>query len=167
MLANKGAEEAESLNYVTPFVPISQKELKNLVHDTLVDVWNDTWLNTDGCRVSKCFYPNVRENERMAKRTIEELSTLAKFVTGHGLFKKHLYQWSDIDTDQCSLCHDDKEDSWHLWNNCPGTGAARRELKYLREAGMSMESAILRLSKTKQVKSLLELNDSLIQLSAE
>ncbi len=162
ILAKSGLREAEQLSYAEPYIPLSKKDIKGLIHDNYMNIWNDRWIQTSGYRISKCFYPKVRETKIMTKMSAEELSAITQMVTGHGLFKYHLSHWKELENDLCSLCSEQAEDSWHLWNDCPAMESCRQELRQLMTAGLPMELAIIRFTQNEKFKSLRVLNDSLI-----
>ncbi len=165
MLAKKGMVEARRLSYTLPFMPITSSEVKTRIHNTHVQIWNDSWMTNPSCQITKCFLPTVREDRRIATYSVEELQILTGVITGHGLFKRHLKNWIEIDLNNqlCSLCEEEFEDSWHIWNNCRSLESIRIEIRQQMARGMSLEVAIIRFTQTNQFKSLRVLNDNIIK----
>ena len=59
-------------------------------------------------------------------RNDERLTT--RFVTGHGAFKKHLFNLKISSEDRCRLCKDEKETSRHLLSECDALAVRRFNL---------------------------------------
>ncbi len=161
-LANEAAEAARNIQFAAPYMAITNKKLKMLIHEHFMRRWQSRWQRVKDCRISKLFYPQVREDKKITHRPIKDLHTLAQFVTGHGLYKNHLKHWNVFDDYSCSLCEEEWEDTWHLWNMCPALGDARRHLQTIMDRGLSMETAILKFVNLKKIKMLVAFNESLI-----
>ena len=125
-LARKGMNMAKEISYPEPYIPLGYKAMKRLVHARYISKWQIMWENEKSCNITKLFYPVVRENKEIAKMTIKELQNLSQIVTGHGLYKHHLRHWNEIDSIDCQLCGEDREDPWHLWNLCPKLEGLRK-----------------------------------------
>ncbi len=150
-------------------MPITIREIKILIHRNQLLEWDKHWRNLQTCKITRCFYPQVREDKRMTSLSVEELQEIAKVSTGHGLFKEHLAKWKEFDHNDthCSLCNNDLEDSWHLWNNCQSLEHIRRELRLSMDMGMPLEVAIIRFTQADKYKSLMALNDTLISRDSD
>ena len=161
-LAREGRERAKELSYTTPFMPISTKEVKRIVHKGYLTIWQKRWESTKDCHISKQFYPEVREIRNMLKFNITELQSLAQVITGHGLYKYHLRHWNEIEDYSCSLCGEAWEDTWHLWNLCPGLEGERREIAQKLKGVFTLEKGILQLFKSEKVLELTATNESML-----
>ncbi len=161
-LARRGANESRNMQFAAPYMPISPNSMKKLVHAHFMWKWQDEWDQLKSCRISKMFYPRVREDKNIVKRPVRELSTLAKICTGHGLFKDHIRHWNELEGTECSLCQEDEEDSWHLWDLCPATAGFRLERIYQLEAGYSFETLLLKFMNSNQMKVLMASNECLL-----
>ncbi len=144
-------QEAGNLAFCTPFIPIQYKEIKKLARESFVNTWQREWENRTSCRISKKFLPSVVDRKVITSRPVKDLQILAQVMTGHGLYKSHLRHWSDIRDHSCSLCGEDWEDSWHLWEMCPRLKDAQKELRNMTSNGLSLESAILRFAKLQEL----------------
>ncbi len=164
LLAKKGAEEATRLLDAKPYMPVHRKRQKKHIHRHYVDVWQKKWESMPDCRISKLFYPQVREDKRIVRMSQKDLQTLTHTVTGHGLYKYHLSHWIELpdDDDQCSLCHEAKEDTWHLWEWCPRLERDRIVVRLLIEKGLAYEQGLLRMMRLKQIVSLRARNEALL-----
>ncbi len=149
MQAKKGAEASRKLCDTKPHMPISYNELKRERHKYIIKEWQRKWENTPGCRISKLFYPQVREDKKLLTMNIKDLHTLVSMATGHGLYKHHLQHWNEIEDDQCSICGEDEENTWHLWEWCPGLEQQRTEIKELIKTGLTRERGIVKLAESK------------------
>ncbi len=144
MIAKIGAIEASKISDVKPYMPVTRKEIKKKVHEYFKYMWQTKWNKLKSCRISKLFYPTVGDNKKTVNLRVKELHEIAQVVTGHGLFKRHLQHWNEIDSYQCSLCGEADEDSWHLWEWCPALTVDRFPIRSLIEGGMSLEHGVLK-----------------------
>ncbi len=83
-LARTGAEAAGDISYATPFFPLSWKETKRLIRPRLLELWQEAWDRLGNCKVSRLFYPSIREGCIASRFTRTELQNLSNIVTGHG-----------------------------------------------------------------------------------
>ena len=162
MIAKAGAKEASKIIDTKPHMPLTVKEIKKYIHAYFKDVWQMRWDKLKSCRISKLFYPKVDENKRTINLRVRELQELTQVVTGHGLFKKHLQFWNEIDDYQCSLCGEADEDSWHLWEWCTALTTDRSNVRNLMEMGMSLEQGVMKWVKLKKMVELRAENESIL-----
>ncbi len=165
LLAKEGAVNATRLLDAKPHMPVSHKEIKRQIHSHYVKMWQTKWESRTDCRISKLFYPQVREDKKIVKMSQQDLQSLTHTVTGHGLYKYHLGHWIELlDNDQCSLCHEAQEDTWHLWEWCPRLERERAVIKGLMDRGLTYEQGLLKMMKSKQIESLRARNEALLPL---
>ena len=86
MMAKHGAKAAQQMADTKPHMYLSIKEVKRLIHEHFIEEWQRRWDALNGCRISKLFYPLVRESRKVVLLKVRELQKLAQCVTGHGLF---------------------------------------------------------------------------------
>ena len=161
-LARKGAKDAELLQFCCPFIPPTFNELKKKISNHFTQKWQTQWNALKSCRISKLFYPIVAERKEVVQLSIRELQTLTHIATGHGLFKNHLRHWNKINEHLCSLCGEDDEDSWHLWEWCPRLETKRIEIQKEINGGLAFEKGVLRFAKQKEFMELLAENETLL-----
>ncbi len=164
MLAKKRAYEARLLQDTKPHWPVTYKEIKKWIHKFTLDRWQCQWETTPGCRVSKLFYPSVRESNKITKMKIKELQAISQMITGHGLFKRHLMHWKELSDFQCQLCGEAEEDSWHLWEWCPRLNKERKIINEQMLQGLPYEHGILRLMKVKELRELWALYEAIVTI---
>ncbi len=162
MLARKGMELATELIYQSPFRPVTQTQVKKSLRRDFYNKWQRRWDNDHTCRVSHLFRPQVGERKNISLMSFYELSRLSQILTGHGLFKRHLRHWNDIEDIQCALCGEDDEYSWHLWEYCPIMDDERGKARYLISHGFSSEKTMLRFFSTTPMRELMAQNEALI-----
>ncbi len=161
-LAREGAEEAKLISYSSPFVPISCGRLKKLTQEGFESYWQEIWSALPMHRVSKLFLPEVSIRRKSLKMSSAELQLLSQIITGHGLFKRHLWHWNDISDIACSLCGEADEDSWHLWKYCPGLTEERTDISFLIKRGLPWYGALIKFFKTDKLKSLFASNEAFL-----
>ncbi len=159
-----GMIQAREISYPEPFIPLNYRAMKKKIHDGYVNIWQNMWDEVRSCNITRLFYPEVRESKHIAGMTILELQSLTQIVTGHGLFKRHLRHWNEIDDIGCHLCGEDREDPWHLWNLCPQLQRAREEATRIIERGkvISYEKGLLKFFKDEAVLKVKAINESKI-----
>ena len=162
MLAHRGAEEAGLLSYSSPFVPIMPKQINKAIHVSATQTWQSRWDSTTDCKISHLFKPLVGREEIVKKLSLTELSKLSQIITRHGLFKRHLRHWNDIDDISCALCGEDQEYSWHLWEYCPSLEAERMSIRLTMKSGLSWEKALLKFFILPKIEELTAHNEALI-----
>ncbi len=163
LLAKEGAAQADKLLDTKPHMPVSRKEIKRKIHDHYMKAWQIKWESLVDCRISKQFYPLVREDKRIVKMSQKDLQLLTQTVTGHGLYKYHLGHWIELpDDDSCSLCQEGQEDTWHLWEWCPRLRKDRKVIRCLMEKGLAYEHGLLKMMRLKAVESLRARNETLL-----
>ncbi len=163
MIAKKGSKEASKILDTKPHMPATRKEIKIYVHRYFKDKWQMRWDKLKSCRISKLFYPTVEDGKRTVNLKVKELHEITQVVTGHGLFKKHLQYWNEIDDYQCSLCGEADEDSWHLWELCPALATDRSIIRNLMEKSMPLEQGVLKWVKLQKIAQLRAENESTLQ----
>ncbi len=160
-LARVGAEEAIRMSYSSPFMPVSCKTLKKRSAVNQISYWQDIWDDKIDCRVSKLFVPVVGPKKSLHLSS-NELQSLSQILTGHGLFRRHLRHWNEIDSISCSLCGEGDEDSWHLWKYCPALQKERSSTTALIKGGVPWHGAILKFFKCDKIKELFASNEALL-----
>ncbi len=162
-LAREGAMKATRLIGPKPYMPVSWKEIKKQIHSHYLELWQNKWESLVDCRISKLFYPRVREDKKIVRMSQQDLQSLTQMATGHGLYKYHLGHWIDLpDDDQCSLCREAQEDTWHLWEWCPKLARERSVIRALIEKGLGYEKGLLKIVRLKQMVSLRARNEALL-----
>ena len=81
----------------------------------------------------------------------KDLRNLVQIITGHGLFKRHLRHWNDIQDIACQLCGEDNEDPWHLWNLCPALNGLRTKIKQEIDRGLLWHKGLVKFFQGKEL----------------
>ena len=117
-LAKKGSET--KLFGPEPFCSLSinicKLEKKNWLYKAAVDYW---------CRAPKMKYAKeiILFPESMRSRTLFQMSRrqlriITMFLTGHGIFKEHLYKIGVVTDKLCRFCQEEDETAMHLFEDC-------------------------------------------------
>ncbi len=156
MLARKGAEDARNLSYTSPFLPVSYGALKSTLRDCFLSMWQSIWDQKVDCNISHQILPETRSNLiHRVSLGANKLQELSQIVTGHGLFKRHLRHWNEIQDISCVLCGEADEDPWHLWALCPALEGERKSSLHQMRCGLLEERTILRFFHTPALKRLM------------
>ena len=113
-----------------PAIPISLGTIKANIRSQVEREWQRRWISSKTCRQAKCILPwtDVRRQKELKEFSTQRLSLLYQAVTGHGLFRGHLWHWrTDVDP-TCQLCGEGEETAEHLWEKCPTIERRRREI---------------------------------------
>ncbi len=86
-----------------PHMPVSVKWVKKEIHDYISRLWQEEWVNRADCKISKLFIPLVSTSKQTHIMSLNELHNLSMIMTGHGLYKKHLRHWNELDDLTCCL----------------------------------------------------------------
>ncbi len=161
-MARKGVKEADNIHTAYPHLPLSHKTIKQMVHRGFMDRWQSFWDSQSGCLMTRLFIPMVREKKLSTLLSHNELKTIVQIITGHGLFKRHLRHWNDIQDIYCSLCGEDTEDPWHLWNLCPVLKEQRQYITREIEMGLLWERGLLKFFRKEELTKLRANNEALL-----
>ncbi len=83
-------------------------------------------------------------------------------TTGHGLYKRHLRHWNDLESFLCELCEEAWEDPWHLWDLCPVLDDSRNQSVTQLKAGVSWERVLITFFRTPRIQELVAHNEALL-----
>ena len=161
-IAKKGALEATALLDTKPHMPVTYRELKKKINCHFIKEWQIRWESLKDCRISRLFYQEVGDRPWVTKLPIKELQQIVQFVTGHGLYRGHLRNWNELESDQCSLCGEADENTWHLWEWCPMLTKERNEIRSLMKSGLTLERGVLRIVKSTKVMEICGRNEAIL-----
>ena len=162
MLAKQAAARATDIQCTYPYTPVSTRQFKNHVNDFYLNKWQSRWDNMAGYRISKLFVPDVKVKKIGLQMGISELHKLSYIITGHGLFRRHLRHWNEIQDISCALCGEAWEDSWHLWAYCPELQNDRNEINHLLNKGIPLEKGLLNFFAREKIRDLIVANEALL-----
>ncbi len=161
-LANQGANMAMNLSFCEPYTPITYDQAKKLIIKSFIQKWQNEWNDRMDCRISKLFMPLVSTERKNSLMSTKELQQLSQIVTGHGLYKRHLRHWNEIEDYSCSLCLEEYEDTWHIWNLCPCLSKDRYVALSTAQNGRPLERVLLTFFQSKRIKELVASNETLL-----
>ena len=159
-LAKNGLRMAFKQCQIVPYLPLSKGLIKTKFREHVCNTWQKDWEDLKICRISKCFYPEVKIDRHTIKMSITELNALAQIITGHGLYKDHMRHWNEIEDFSCSLCKTAPEDSWHLWRECNRLTRERRLSN-----NSNFERNLLKFFKCPRLKALVARNECILSPS--
>ena len=166
MLAKEGVKRATNLCSVSPYLPISRKTIKTKIRKKILEMWQTRWESLTDHKISRLFMPEVHDKKKhLEKMSLGELHLLAQIITGHGLFKRHLRHWIDMEQPNCALCEEDWESSWHLWAYCPFSSLIQDRLTcdVALKNGAPYERVLLKYFKNQTLKELMASNEAIIE----
>ena len=168
-LAKSGTEQVQ-----TQGLPASYAKVKRSIMDLITGKWNRRFHNLNDHKICRKFYPKI-QLDKWKKLTCfkrKDFNLLFQVTTGHGFFAAHLAKWRNIE-DECKLCLEDEESSWHIYTECPALTEVRTVHQIIssdpdgqRGAG-GYEKALLRYFKETNIYNLIEGNKSLIEFIAK
>ena len=124
-LAKKGALDRSLLSPAIPNWPL--KALKARIHEKVIEKWQTLWQGRKDCRQTKIWFPkiNKRISYDLLRSPRPEFSLLVQLFTGHNYLKRHQAIIDQNDDNECRLCMEDEESSFHILAECPALAAAR------------------------------------------
>ena len=158
-LARQGVIMARDIAFADPFLPIDYREIKTRIKEFSRIRWNRLLNDKRDCRISRLFYPTVGRYNNI-HMSVRDLNMLTQIVTGHGIFRRHIGHWTEMEDTLCQLCGEEQEDSWHLWQYCPSLAMERREAFYRLESGAGYEKTLLNFFQCGKIVSLRARNEA-------
>ena len=126
-LAKRGAEMVD-LETEKPLRPHSCT--KRLIREGFERHWNSVWTMRSDCRQTKHWFPTIDKNKSLGLlgNNRENYSRLVQFITGHNYMRRHEALVNHNDENECRLCWEDEESSFHIIAECPAIARARHQV---------------------------------------
>lgn len=111
-------------------LPVSNSERRRECKELLLSKWTAAWLTRSDCRQTKQWFlqPNMKAAKDILSMNRKELSSVVQVVTGHNFLGRHCAVVGDVENDECRLCMEDEESSFHIVAECPALAGFRREI---------------------------------------
>ena len=123
--AKEGALNANLAVTDPPLIPeaVIKRKFKEAFHTKWLTYWN----NRTDCRQTKIWFPtpSARKSCEMLSFGRRKLSALVQIITGHNFLKRHESLVNDDDYNECRLCLEDEETSFHIIAECPALAGPR------------------------------------------
>jgi len=89
--------------------------------------WNQRWQALPSCRQTKQWFPTLDrgKSKQIIMSDRKTLSTLVQLITGHNYLKRHDALVHHNDDNECRLCLEDEETSFHIVAECPALARQR------------------------------------------
>ena len=102
--------------------PIPLSHVKNMCKQQSLNLWNQQWANSQHCRQTKIFFPEVDspKSNHLLRLNRDHFARAIRWLTGHCFLNRHnnlLHPTETIDP-QCRLCNMDLETSSHIICQC-------------------------------------------------
>ena len=124
MEAKDGTKNVNNI-VVTP-LPISWAKVKIAQHYT--NIWKERWVTLPYARQTKIWFPEP--NQKVSKHLLRlnrlDLGLVTQLLTGHNRLKRHEAIVTNSNENDCRLCLEDIESSWHILGECPALWRERR-----------------------------------------
>lgn len=126
--ADKLAKAGAGSNRYIP-VPLTPKGLKSKLKQKVYHKWKDRWTQEKSCRQTKQMVPQYNQvlTSYLFVQNRVNLSLVTQFITGHNYLRYHLKVSGQTDNDECRMCLEEVEDSWHLLTSCEALVTPRFE----------------------------------------
>lgn len=139
-LANMGSDVC--LVGPLPSLPLSKTWAKQTIKEWVCKRISMRWKSLQTCRQTRVFIREPLPSATFSKiRGLpkHKLRVLVGVLTGHYLFKKHLYNLGVCNTTLCHRCGFDEDTAFHLVCNCPALAFRRK--KFFGDFVLSEEEA--------------------------
>ena len=93
-------------------------------------LWQEYWDNRPDCRQTKQWLPQLSRKtsfEILGLRR-RQISWVVQLITGHNFMKRHESLVNENDDNECRLCMEDEETSFHIMAECPALARVRMEI---------------------------------------
>ena len=123
--AKRGADTASLLATDLPSTP--EVAIKSKFKHAFRQMWQDYWSHRPDCRQTKIWLPTInrRKSFELLRASRKKLSVLVQIITGHNFLKRHQALVDEDDDNECRLCLEDEETSFHILAECPALAAQR------------------------------------------
>ena len=74
--------------------------------------------------------PDLIKSKILVRQTREALSRAVRHLTGHSFLRKHNRLIGETEHEECRLCLEDEESSWHILAECPAL--TRQRIRHLK-----------------------------------
>lgn len=108
-----------------PLIPEANVKLK--YKSAFFKKWQEYWTNRPDCRQTKLWLPNLskRHSFDLLQSSRKKLSIMVQLITGHNFLKRHESLVNKDDSNECRLCLEDEETSFHIVAECPALAEPR------------------------------------------
>jgi ribonuclease HI len=140
-VGHEGNEKADQLakegttksSYATePILPVPKAWVRNKIRDYLNKEWISRWRGTVEARQTKIFFPepNMKTTQRLLNYDKATCAKLFRWISGHSFHRYHnnLLQPEKFTSSQCRACKNAKEETSHLFAQCPGLTPLRMRI---------------------------------------
>jgi hypothetical protein len=117
---------------VEPILPVPKSWIKHKIQQYLQQEWTHRWTSTCEARQTKIFFP--RPDSKTSKKLMMYdrpiCAKLFRWVTGHSFhrYHNHLTSPAAFTDPLCRACNDHREETSHLYANCPSLSPIRMKL---------------------------------------
>ncbi len=127
-LAKIGAVNAQPGIITLASCAKSPAQVRNTCRGLLYDKWTLAWQGEPTCRQTKQWFPKASIDHVRGILSLdrETISVVVQMLTGHNYLRRHNVIVGDAEDDQCRLCMEDEESSFHIIAECPALATARR-----------------------------------------
>ena len=102
--------------------PIPLSHVKNMCKHQSLKLWNHQWANSQHCRQTKIFFPevDVAKSNHLLRLNRDHFGRAIRWLTGHCFLNRHnnLLHPTETTDPQCRLCQMDVETSSHIICQC-------------------------------------------------
>lgn len=115
------------LNETISFSLLSPQFIKNHLRNTLLEAWNERWINDNKGKITHQFFPTIYNRTNIKTAFLSAETT--QFLTGHGRFNSYLYRFKILTDDNCNCNATGTPDTIeHIIYDCPLFNPWRKRL---------------------------------------
>ena len=125
-LAKEGAQGSPTVIPVELRMPYTN--VKRNVKQAFREKWQQQWASRPDCRQTKMWIPTL--NKRWAHDILYSprrlVGLFVQVITGHNFLKRHEALVTDTEDNECRLCLEDEETTFHVFAECPALAEQRK-----------------------------------------
>ena len=122
-LADGLAKEGSKLPLIgpDPFVPLPMAKTKEIVRNTISELWKERWNKRKDARQTGIFFPtpNPKASLELSLLSKQTLGIVGRALTGHDFRPRHAAILEKTPPPSCSFCWREEESPSHLILTCP------------------------------------------------
>ncbi len=124
-LAKKGASDLSLWGSEVIDAPLSH--VKSVFRGKVDELWSSIWNRRPDCRQTKQWFPTVNrlKSHQLLKLDRVKLSGMVQMITGHNFLKRHESLVHGTEDNECRLCCEEEETSYHIMIECPALARLR------------------------------------------
>ncbi|XP_023244150.1 uncharacterized protein LOC111642103 [Centruroides sculpturatus] len=115
-MADFMAKQAATSNVTPSYWEVSYIIIKNVIHNTAIQIWQREWEEGETGRTTFRFFPDI--STRLRNKNFNTNFYTTQIITDHGNFQYYLHRFGHRDHPLCECDHTSIQNAYHLIFDC-------------------------------------------------